>query len=178
MVPAADLGALKLMLGGSAMGRSLPVLLALVALTVGCDNSGSSSSGGVTGPTVPLTSQTFTGTVDVGGSSSNTTFVVAQSGEVDVTVTALGPPSNIIMGLAIGIPSTTDSSCAAPASAGTECSGLDIAARGNVAGGNLLREAVRRRVPDRADFLHHHRGAPLTGRQRVRSLSRTDPSGD
>ena len=100
------------------MGRSLPVLLALVALTVGCDNSDSSSNGSITGPTVPLTSQTFTGTVDIGGSSSNTTFVVAQSGEVDVTVTALGPPSNIIMGLAIGIPSTTDSSCAAPASAG------------------------------------------------------------
>jgi len=100
------------------MRRSFPILLALVALTVGCDNSDSSSSGGVTGPTVPLTSQTFTGTVDVGGSSTNTTFVVAQSGEVDVTVTALGPPSNVIMGLAIGIPSTTDSSCAAPASAG------------------------------------------------------------
>jgi hypothetical protein len=137
------------------------VLLALVALTVGCDNSDSSSNGGVTGPTVPLTSQTFTGTVDVGGSSSNTTFVVAQSGEVDVTVTALGPPSNVIMGLAIGTGVETDHCRCGPRQRGTECSGLDIAARGNVASGNVLREAVRRRLPDRADFLHHHRGSPL-----------------
>ena len=94
------------------MRRLILILLAVVAPALACDNSDSSS--GVTTPTVPLTSQTFTGTVAVGGSSSNTTFVVAQNGEVDITISALGPPSNIIMGLAIGIPSVTDSSCAAP----------------------------------------------------------------
>ena len=99
------------------MRRSLLVLLALVIPSLACDNS---SSSGVTTPTVPLTSQTFTGTVDVGGSSSNTTFIVATSGEVDITLTAIGPPPNIIMGMAIGIPSTTDSSCTAPASAGQQ----------------------------------------------------------
>jgi hypothetical protein len=99
------------------MRRSILVVLALAVPLLGCDNSGTSSSG-VTQPSVPLTSQTFTGSVPVGGSSTNTTFVVATSGEVDITMTALGPPANIIMGLAIGIPSTTDSSCAAPAAAG------------------------------------------------------------
>ena len=100
------------------MRRSILVLLALVVPSLACDNSGTSS--GVTAPTIPLTNQTFTGTVDVGGSSSNTTFVVAQSGEVDITLTAIGPPPNIIMGLAIGIPSTTDPSCTAPAAAGQQ----------------------------------------------------------
>src|SRR5262245_61108498 len=97
------------------MRRVLPVLLVLTALAAGCDNSSSSTA---TTPTVPLTSQTFTGSVAVGGASTNTTFVVAQNGEVDITITALGPPSNIIMGLAIGIPSTTDQSCAAPSTQG------------------------------------------------------------
>jgi hypothetical protein len=86
--------------------------IALVAPSLACDNSDSQS--GITTPTVPLTSQTFTGTVQTGGASSNTTFVVAQNGEVDITVSALGPPPNIIMGLAIGIPSPIDQSCQAP----------------------------------------------------------------
>jgi hypothetical protein len=96
------------------MSRWLPVLLVLAALSLGCDNS----SSGTTTPTVPLVNQTFTGTIDVGGSSANTTFIVGTSGEVDITIVSLGPPANIIMGLAVGIPSTTDTSCAAPASAG------------------------------------------------------------
>ena len=98
------------------MRRSILILLTLVVPSLACDNSSSSSA--VTTPTTPLTSQTFTGSVPVGGSSSNTTFVVATSGEVDITLTSLGPPANIIMGMAIGIPSSTDSSCAAPLSAG------------------------------------------------------------
>jgi hypothetical protein len=44
--------------------------------------------------------------------------MVGQSGEVDITLTAVGPPPNIYMNLAIGVPSTTDSSCIAPATAG------------------------------------------------------------
>jgi hypothetical protein len=97
------------------MSRWLPVLLLMAVVSLGCDNSSSSTP---TTPTVPLTNVTFTGTVDPGGSSTNTTFVVATSGEVDITIVSLGPPANIIMGLAVGIPSTTDTSCAAPASAG------------------------------------------------------------
>jgi len=98
------------------MRRSIVVLLAVLGSSIGCDNSGTQST--ALTPTTPLTSQTFTGTVAVLGSSTNTTFVVGVSGEVDITVTALGPPANIIMGLAVGIPNTTDGTCAAPASAG------------------------------------------------------------
>jgi hypothetical protein len=104
----------------------------MAAVSAGCDNS---SSGSTTTPTVPLTSTTFTGTVDVGGSSSNTTFVVATSGEVDITVQSMGPPSNIIMGLAVGIPSTTDMSCAAPASSGQSVQASSTPLMGSLAAG-------------------------------------------
>jgi hypothetical protein len=82
-----------------------PVALVLALMTVSaCDNSGS----GTTTPTTPvtLTTETFTGSVDPMGSSSNP-FTAAQAGEVDITLTAAGPPPTIFMGLWIGIPGTT-----------------------------------------------------------------------
>jgi hypothetical protein len=90
------------------MRRSIVVLLAVLALasSLSCDNSGTSSSG-ITTPTTPLTSQTFTGTIDL-KSSANLTFTVAVSGEVDVTIASLAPPANIQVGFAIGIPSVVD----------------------------------------------------------------------
>ena len=112
-----------------------------VCSAAACDNSTDTST--PTTPTIPLTSQTFTGTIAVGGASSNTNFVVAQNGEVDVTIDALGPPSNIILGLAIGIPSTIDTSCTAPVSATDPARpGVDVAARRQPNGGHLLRAAL------------------------------------
>jgi len=105
----------------------------MAVVSSGCDNSSSSDT--PTTPSVPLTSQTFTGTVDVGGTSSNTAFVVAQSGEVDITVQALGPPANIIMGLAVGIPSTVDGTCAAPASSGQSVQASSTPLVGSLAAG-------------------------------------------
>jgi len=99
------------------MRRLLVALLAFTVCSAAACNNSSDSSTTPTSPTIPLTSQTFTGTIAVGGASSNTNFVVAQNGEVDITITSMGPPSNIIMGIAIGIPSTTDTSCVAPVSA-------------------------------------------------------------
>ena len=85
------------------MRTLLPVALALALMGAGCDNSGSD-----TAPTtpVPLTTETFTGSVDPGGTAWNK-FTVAQTGEVDVTLSAAGPPPTISMGLAIGTPSDT-----------------------------------------------------------------------
>jgi hypothetical protein len=96
--------------------RWLPLLLVTAAASLGCDKS---SSDGATTPTGPPMRQTFTGTIRVGGSSSNTTFVVSTAGEVDITVVSVGPPANITMGLAIGLPTGADSSCIAPATAGS-----------------------------------------------------------
>jgi len=43
----------------------------------------------------------FTGTVAVGGNDVRG-FTVSAGGEVDVTLTAAGPPANIVMGLGLG----------------------------------------------------------------------------
>jgi hypothetical protein len=51
----------------------------------------------------PIMTQIFTGVVPVGGSLSNN-FPVTAGGPVNVTLTAAGPPSNIVMGLALGTP--------------------------------------------------------------------------
>jgi hypothetical protein len=80
--------------------------LALLALsTTTCGSSNSSSS---TTPSVPRTTETFSGTVQVGGSDFHS-FKVSQTGNTDVTLTAAGPPSTIVMGVALG--TVDDSGC-------------------------------------------------------------------
>jgi len=95
------------------MRRFLPVVaLVLVLTAVACDNSGSSASlsNNTTSPSATLTTETFSGTVAV-GSSDFRPFTAAQAGEVDVTLTAAGPPSTIFMGLGVGAPSANGSTC-------------------------------------------------------------------
>jgi hypothetical protein len=77
--------------------------LALALMGTGCDNS---DSGSDTAPSPPVVTVTFTGSVDPGGLAFHR-FTVAQQGEVDITLTAAGPPATITMGLAVGIPSAT-----------------------------------------------------------------------
>src|SRR6185503_14901403 len=72
----------------------------------GCDNSNPAPA-----PTpLPLTKHTFTGTLEKGASASHN-FTIVQAGEVDVTLTAAGPPSTITMGLGVGIPNAAGTSC-------------------------------------------------------------------
>ena len=76
--------------------------LALLACT-GC--SGGSSSGSPTSPSTPPlapTSETFTGTVPVGGSDTHSFVVTLSNGQVTADLTAAGPPPTIAMGLGIG----------------------------------------------------------------------------
>jgi hypothetical protein len=82
--------------------RGIAAATLVLALTsVGCDNS--NSDNGTPAPSGPQTTETFTGTVAVGvGMNDFHNFTVAQAGEVDVTLTAAGPPSTIFMGLGIG----------------------------------------------------------------------------
>src|SRR5689334_17024297 len=95
------------------MKRLAPALL--LAFLAACNNS---SSSGLPTSVSPLTTETFNGTVDVGGVTFNK-FVVPTSGEVDVTLTAAGPPSTIYMGLGIGTPTSDNSSCVLLANAYT-----------------------------------------------------------
>jgi hypothetical protein len=100
------------------MRRSLLALLVIAAFSAAaCDNSGTTA----TSPTVPLKSETFTGTIAVvGGSSTGINFTASAAGEVDVTISSLGPPATIAMGLALGVPSTVDTSCAITTGSGTQ----------------------------------------------------------
>ena len=76
--------------------------LALVACTA-C--SGGSNSGSATAPSTPPlapTSDTFTGSVPVGGSDVHSFVVNLANGQVTADLTAAGPPTTILMGLGIG----------------------------------------------------------------------------
>ena len=64
---------------------------------------GNSTNGTVTAPTATRTTDTFSGTVQVGGSAFHS-FPVTQTGTVDVDLTAASPPANVALGVAIGTP--------------------------------------------------------------------------
>jgi hypothetical protein len=85
--------------------------LAAIALLVGaagCNNN--STTAATTTSTVTRTTDTFSGTVPIGGSDFHS-FPVAVTGLIDVTLTAAAPPSAIVMGVSIGTPA--DGKCTA-----------------------------------------------------------------
>jgi hypothetical protein len=83
------------------------VVVTCIGLSAACDNSG---GGSTTAPSSgPLTTESFSGTIQPTSSDSHT-FTVAQTGEIDVTLTSVGPPPTIFIGLAIGTPAS-DGSC-------------------------------------------------------------------
>jgi hypothetical protein len=94
--------------------RSAVVLVALLA-TAACHKDDTSTT--PTTPTVARTTDTFTGTVAVGGDDSHS-FPIAASGNVDGTLTATAPPATIVMGLSIGMPG--DGRCVAVAGGSTQ----------------------------------------------------------
>jgi len=88
----------------------------VLALAIGASACGSSGSTSTTTPTVARTTDTFTGTVAVGGRDFHS-FTITATGTVDVTLTSATPPATIVMGLNIGIPG--DSKCPAMSGAST-----------------------------------------------------------
>jgi hypothetical protein len=86
------------------MRRFVAVLLFGVMTTMlvaGCDNSGSDSTT-PTSPSATLVTENFTGTVDPGGQAVNPFTVTTSGGQVNVILTAAGPPNTIYMGLGVG----------------------------------------------------------------------------
>ena len=73
---------------------------ALALIVTACGSSSSSLAS--PSLTAMATTETFQGTVDVGGISTNPFTVGVSGGQVNVTLTAAGPPSTIFMGLAVG----------------------------------------------------------------------------
>jgi hypothetical protein len=79
----------------------LPIIVALVCAAAACNKSSTTPT--TTTPSVTRTTDTFTGTVQVRGSDSHS-FPVTATGQIDVTLTAAGPPATIVMGLGVGTP--------------------------------------------------------------------------
>ena len=66
---------------------------------------GSTSAPSTVGTNATVVTETFTGTVDPGGTKIHT-FTVTTPGTVNVTMTQAGPPPTITMGLGIGNPNS------------------------------------------------------------------------
>ena len=75
--------------------------VALAAAIAACTSSDSSSSNS-TSPTATVTTENFSGTVDVGGSAVHPFTVALSNGQLNVILTSAGPPSTIYEGLGIG----------------------------------------------------------------------------
>jgi len=105
------------------------VLVTLVSAAAACNNGGSSGPSDIPNPTVNPTVETFTGTIDVGGSDTHPFTVALSGGQLTVTLTAAGPPSTIFMGIGVGqwsAPTCTllsGASTIAPAGATAQLSG-------------------------------------------------------
>ena len=84
----------------------LPAALVLALVAAGCDNS--AGGGTTTAPTAAAatTTETFTGTLAPQGLNSHN-FTIAVAGQVAITLTAVGPPATITVGLGVGVPSGT-----------------------------------------------------------------------
>jgi len=85
------------------MKHSLLIVMALSLAVAGCSGSNSTTA---VAPASPTVTETFPGTVVYQGVDFHT-FNVAQSGTLNVTLTAAGPPPTIWMGVGIGTPSAS-----------------------------------------------------------------------
>ena len=86
------------------MGRLCTILIVLVtacACSGGTDSTTSTTSS-TTAPTTAVTTENFTGTVDVGGQDVHPFTVALSGGQLNVILTAAGPPSTIYMGVGVG----------------------------------------------------------------------------
>jgi hypothetical protein len=79
---------------------------ALAIAAAGC-GGGDSPSTLSTAPTATVITESFTGTVAVGGNDVHPFSVAVSGGQVNAILTAAGPPPTIDMGLGIGTPGGT-----------------------------------------------------------------------
>lgn len=89
----------------SRSGWFTTVIFSALALA-GCKNAATATSPTTTSPVTEL----FSGQFMPGGSASRS-FTAAAAGTVSVTLSALGPPADAMIGLGIGIPQSSGSGC-------------------------------------------------------------------
>jgi hypothetical protein len=119
---------------------TLGVALALVAATAAC-GGGSSDNSAITAPTGTLVTDTFTGTVPMGGLDFQN-FTVTTGGTVNATLVAAGPPPTITMGFAIGTPGTTGVCSLLSGAQVTTPAGATAQLTGSLAAGTYCVEVV------------------------------------
>jgi hypothetical protein len=101
----------------------------VVSMAAACNTGSDTGSSVFPSPSTTPTTEMFTGTVDVGGSDSHPFTIALSGGQVNVTLTAAGPPQTIYMGLGVGAwssPTCTliaGASTAVPAGATAQLSG-------------------------------------------------------
>jgi len=94
--------------------RSAPVLIlvaaiamaALVLASAGCDDAATATSPTTTSPVT----ETFSGQFVPGGSAARA-FTAASPGSASITLTQVGPPAGLEVGLGVGIPQASGSGC-------------------------------------------------------------------
>ena len=79
-------------------------------MTSACSGGSTTTSPSTATAAATVTTDVFTGTVPVGGSDIHNFTVTLSNGQINVILTAAGPPSTIFMGLGVGTPNT-DGSC-------------------------------------------------------------------
>jgi hypothetical protein len=87
---------------------SVAVVLALVS--AGCSSDNTVTTPTPTPPPASPATENFSSAVVPLGTTAHT-FVAAQAGTVDVTLTSSGPPTDVVLGVGIGIPTTSGAGC-------------------------------------------------------------------
>ena len=103
---------------------------------------GSDNTSTVTAPTGTLVTDSFSGTVPVGGVGPIHQFTVNVGGNLSVTLLTAGPPSTITMGVAVGTPSGTTCALLSGRSAPTTPPGSTAQLNGTVSAQRLFVEVV------------------------------------
>jgi hypothetical protein len=111
----------------------VPVVFALALAVSACHKAATTPA--TTTPSVTITTDTFNGTVALKSSDAKN-FTVSKAGTVNVTLTAAGPPSTIVMGIGIGLPK--DSGCVVlPGASQNTAAGASVQLSGTVSPGTL-----------------------------------------
>jgi hypothetical protein len=87
-------------------GRRAALAGALALSTASCDDASTATSPTATSPVT----ETFTGLFLPGGSAARS-ITAASSGTVSLTLTQIGPPADLVVGLGIGIPQSNGAGC-------------------------------------------------------------------
>ncbi len=148
------------------LGLALAFVAAMSA-TAACGGASGDNSN-ITAPTGTLVTDTFTGTVPVGGLDFHN-FTVTTGGTVNATLVAAAPPSTITMGFAIGTPGTTGVCSLLSGAQVTTPPGSTAQLTGSAQRRHLLRGGRGRRKRGRPDCLHGDRRPHVSLRRLIRS---------